>query len=108
MKTAEEILKEWRKINMPKVPKHDYLQAMFTDNQLISLMDMHANQSKWISVEDEVKPKMIDDNKMWSEYVLVLYKDKSQEVHNYDFLAGDFNCLDSADITHWQPLPTAP
>ena len=102
MKTAEEILKEkcWT-IYMSNDTD--------TITDILNAMNEFANQSKWISVNDRV-PEVSEkyDNCLWSEYVLVLYKDKSVDVHNYDILAGCFNSLDSDYITHWQPLPEKP
>jgi len=46
MKNAKEFLKEWREINMPNIQNHEYLQCMFTDNQLESLLNKYADQFK--------------------------------------------------------------
>ena len=46
MKNAKDFIKEWRKINMPNVQDHEYLQCMYTDNQLESLLNDFTDQFK--------------------------------------------------------------
>ena len=46
MKNAKEFIKEWRKVNMPNVQDHEYLQCMYTDNQLESLLNDFTDQFK--------------------------------------------------------------
>lgn len=83
-----------------KKPKN--FEGWYKDNLWHEL----ANQSKWISAEEDIKPAI--DKDCFSVPVLILYKDGTCDVEKYDYFNSTFNCLADTQVTHWQPLPEPP
>lgn len=83
-------------------------QKEFGINQVISLLENFANQSKWIDVKEQPTPDFD------GEYLCLL--EIKQECHNVWKVQRVVNCVFnrwvltglSEKITHWQPLPKAP
>ena len=108
MKTSEEILKE----SYPEL--YDDKGIFPTSFKMyVDAMEEYANQSKWISVKDKIKPEdgMNCNCLMKSgEVVTSTYDKERNQFERYkNNVTGDRLLNYHYDnVTHWQPLPTAP
>ena len=80
------------------------------------ILDLIANQSKWISVEDRLPD--VNDTFEYLVFTRSGYICYSTYIYNTEYKRNQFIDITSWDdvcgsleidnVTHWQPLPTAP
>ena len=106
MKTKQEILKECYK-NSP----YGSLNTLYA----VEAMEIYANQSRWISVDERLPEVKKGDIRVWIINVLVGNKKEVQEAYIYNDVDSKQLCIDGFksycirnEYTHWQELPKNP
>jgi hypothetical protein len=121
MKTKEEIFfKQLKKSNTDKYhlerTNKEWIRSLdFFEAALLS-MEEYASQSKFISVNDEPKPKLgqkalVIQNPLTTatkEPLFAIYNGEKFAPYVADIISGFEMGRTWADITHWMPLPNLP
>ncbi len=109
------------KILTPKEIAHKYVHGIhdaLTDSQekkdMAEDIEVYANQSKWISVKDEL-PEENDSVLVYNgNFIAIGYYEKNFKIEDDQSISAiprkwKYNDLIlDWEITHWQPLPESP
>ena len=121
MKTKEEIFfKQLKKANPTKYrldnTNKEWIKSLDFWKAALHAMEEYANQSKFIDVKDEPKPKLgqkalVIQNPLTTatkEPLFAIYNGEKFAPYKEGTISGFEIGRTWADITHWMPLPNLP